>query len=205
MTAPRTLTVETPRLVEEAARGAGYRLVYALTGEPGAALLQRVETRVRALDATGSVTLEYEGAYEELVRLNEAGQAQDVHAFHVRRDGWGREALAALLRAAAPAGCPAPAPVARVELEKRFLLGLCARGPAHSGVLAGASAELVIRGPGWERALPAPAAPAPGAGQATWAGPPVWAAWERFGWGAASATGRLVRAGYQALETGGTA
>lgn len=191
-----------PARVEAIERASGYRLVYALQGAPGAALLQRVETTIRALDPAGAALIEYHGRYEELLRLDGQGAARDVHAFDLRRDRWDRAALRALLRAHTPPGAPAAGHVARVELVKRFALGPCADGPPRSGVLAGASARLVLRGPGWELTLPAPAAPAAGAGAVSGAGQVAWRAEEWFGWGAASATGRLRTAGYQASGGG---
>lgn len=187
-----------PRRVEEVARGAGYRLVYVMQCDPGGALLQRVTTVVRASDALGATVLEYRGAYEEVLR----GEARDVHAFHVEEDGWSRAALAALVARATPAGERGPELVARVEMEKRFELGLASGSPGRSGILEGAQARLVVRGPGWEVELPAPAAPARGSGHAAGDGPPRFFAREWFGWGAASAGGRLVSEGYRELEGG---
>lgn len=195
--------VEVPRRVEEVARDAGYRLVYALRGPAGGALLQRVETTVRALDAAGATVVEYAGRYEELLRLDARGEARDLHSFELERDGWSRRALAALLLRLTPTGAAPPATVTRLELEKRFLLGAAAPGAdGASRVLAGATARLVVRGAGWELTLPAPASPAAGAGQAAWLDGPRWTAREWFGWGAASASGRLRTPGYQATRGG---
>jgi hypothetical protein len=167
-------------------------------------LLQEVRTEVDFCSGD-HVLVTYRGYYAEYFRLDAAGtlgpatdRLVDLHAFDLRRDGWGQDQVMALLKrwGVPPAGrrCrQAPS----LRLRKRFLLGegrlhgavpqLGAEGGAAFGVLASGPAgeawgrltATPLQGPPLSRVAP-PLHGVTGLGHGHFTAESGWQAQERF-------------------------
>ncbi len=101
---------------------ARYDLSYAFEGTPGQALLQEVETAIDVDDGAG-LAISYRTTYSEWFRLGTRPVA-DLHDFAVRRDGWSRQDVEALVRRLAPGVLRRRPYIGRLTLSyrKRFVL-----------------------------------------------------------------------------------
>ncbi|MEZ4426477.1 MAG: hypothetical protein R3A51_02160 [Nannocystaceae bacterium] len=208
-----------PRRVGGRVGVARYDLAYELAGAAGDLLVQEVRAAIVCF-ADDEPVVCYHAVYGEWFRLGDGPPVLDRHHFALRRDGWSRESIEALLRRASPGGRLARRPGAlRIEYRKRFLLGrgaleggLPARqleagaafGLLERGPLEAAGGTLELRAPGGRTLVEALRCPypsgAPAAGRGVFVGGRVQRADERFTWVEGAERASLVERGYEEAE-----
>ena len=191
-------------------RGDGYACSYALSGAPGATLLQAVRVEV-AYTRGGRTLVSYSGSYLEYFLLDASGQTQlDTHDLSLARDGWDRAAMRRLLTRH---GFSAGGEESRLRCVKTFLLGLGAveGAAAHSGpperafgFLAAGPAQVeacvtVSSADGSAQATLLPKSPCPFGyrpqGHGEFLEPPAWRAREVFDYSYTTRSGHLDEGG----------